>query len=95
MKFPDEPSLLAQSGAKLELAGNREATVDGCGGVLVYTQEVVCIRYGRGVLRFTGRGLSLHSLEARSLIISGYITDIAYAARNSLLPELKQSDDKG
>ncbi|ARP51160.1 MULTISPECIES: YabP/YqfC family sporulation protein [Caproicibacterium] len=91
MRLPEKPSLLVQSGEKLELAGNREATVDGCGGVLEYTQNVVCIRYGHGVLRFVGRGLTLHSLEQHSLIVSGYITEIAYAARGELLTPLPEN----
>ena len=87
MKLPEKPALLAQAGEKLELAGNREATVDGCGGVLEYTEDVVRIRYGRGVLRFLGRGLTLHSLSVRTLVVTGYITEIDYAARGEMLPQ--------
>jgi sporulation protein YqfC len=94
MKFPEKPSLLTQSGEKIEIAGNREATVDGCGGVLEYTQEVISIRYGKGIARFAGRGLALHSLAAHSLVISGYITDIAYASRSEMLPELPKPEQK-
>ena len=86
MKLPEKPVLLAQSGEKLELAGNREATVDGCGGVLEYTEEAVRIRYGRGVLRFLCRGLTLHSLAVKTLVVTGYITEIDYAARGEMLP---------
>lgn len=64
----------AQGGPRLEMCGNRQILVEGCGGVLEYTQEAVRLRYGRLVLRFTGRGLCLHALSARSLTISGWIT---------------------
>lgn len=87
MKLPEKPTLLAQAGEKLELAGNREATVDGCGGVLEYTEEEVRIRYGHGVLRFLGRGLTMHSLAVKTLVVTGYITEIDYAARGDMLPE--------
>jgi hypothetical protein len=93
VKPAQKSSLLVQSGEKMELAGNREATVDGCGGVLEYTHSVVCVRYGRGVLRFSGQGLSLQSLACSSLIISGYITQIAYAARGELLPPLPEKEE--
>ena len=70
--------LLAENGPRIELGGHREATVDGCGGVLEYTEEVVRIRYGRGVVKFSGAGLRLHSLAAKSLILSGKIQKIEF-----------------
>ena len=82
--------LLLQTGARLELAGNREATVDGCSGVLVYTDSDVRVRYGRGILRFCGRGLTLRCLAEHSLIVTGYITGISYAARGELLPPVEE-----
>ena len=77
MRLPWEGAgLLAENGPRMELGGNREATVDGCGGVLEYSDETVRIRYGKVVVRFTGRGLRLHSLTAKSLVVSGWITGI-------------------
>mgnify|MGYP001624279183 CR=1 FL=1 len=61
--------LLAENGPRMELGGRREATVDGCGGVLEYTETVVRIRYGRGVVKFSGE---------RSLILSGEIQKIEF-----------------
>ena len=70
--------LLAENGPRMELGGRREATVDGCGGVLEYTETVVRIRYGRGVVKFSGERLRLHSLAAKSLILSGEIQKIEF-----------------
>lgn len=79
MRIPwEEAGLLAQNGPRMELGSNREATVDGCGGVLEYSGESVRVRYGGGVVRFTGRGLRLHSLAARSLVVSGWIARIEF-----------------
>ncbi len=70
-------SELAMRG-RMELNGNREAVVEGCGGVLEYDETVVRVRTPGQVVRFTGRGLSIRSLTADALVVTGYITGIEF-----------------
>lgn len=43
---------------RIECNANREAVVEGCSGILEYSDETIRLTTGRMVLRFTGRGLS-------------------------------------
>lgn len=62
----------------MELNGNREAVVEGCGGILEYDASVVRVKAGKMILRFTGRGLVIQCLTADSLVVSGFITGIEF-----------------
>ncbi|WBY64548.1 YabP/YqfC family sporulation protein [Thermocaproicibacter melissae] len=62
----------------MELNGNREAVVEGCGGVLEYDETVVRVRTPNHVVRFTGRGLTIRCLTADALVVTGYITGIEF-----------------
>jgi sporulation protein YqfC len=63
---------------RMELNGNREAVVEGCGGVLEYDETVVRIRTPGQVVRFTGRGLTIRCLTEDALVVTGYITGIEF-----------------
>lgn len=62
----------------MEINGNTEVIVEGCGGVLEYDVDVVRIRAGRQIVRFTGRGLVIKCLTADSLVVTGFITGIEF-----------------
>lgn len=62
----------------MELNGNREVIVEGCGGVLEYDSGVVRVKTGKLVARFTGRDLTIKCLTAESLVIEGFITGIEF-----------------
>ncbi|NLJ30377.1 MAG: sporulation protein [Clostridiales bacterium] len=62
----------------MEINGNTEAVVEGCGGVLEYGAESVRVRAGKMVVRFTGRGLTIKCLTSEALVITGFITGIEY-----------------
>ncbi len=64
--------------AHMEINGNREAVVDGCGGVLEYNDGVVRIVMRGKTVRFTGRGLTIRCLTADSLVVTGYLTGIEF-----------------
>lgn len=64
--------------AHMEVNGNREAVVEGCGGVLEYDETVVRVRTPGHVVRFTGRGLTIRCLTADALVVTGYITGIEF-----------------
>ncbi|MVB10611.1 YabP family protein [Caprobacter fermentans] len=75
-------NLLARAGlgmpTHMEINGNTEAVVDGCSGVLEYDSDVVRIRTGKLVVRFTGRGLTIKCLTAESLVVTGFFTGIEF-----------------
>ena len=62
----------------MQINGNTEAVVDGCGGVLEYDTDVVRVRVGRMIVRFSGRGLAIKCLTADSLVVTGFLTGIEF-----------------
>lgn len=70
------PSLL--SGFRLEISGNREAVLEGCGGVLEYSEETIRVRAGKMSVRFSGRGLKIKCLTADSFVVEGYLTGLEF-----------------
>ena len=74
------PEPMLATGSHMELNGNREAIVEGCGGVLEYDGGVVRVKTGRLVAKFSGRNLVIKCLTADSLVIQGYITAIEFTA---------------
>lgn len=71
--------LAAVSGCpKIELVGNREATVDGCRGVAEYGEELVRLNISGGSVCFFGAGLEITRLYANEATVRGYIRNIEF-----------------
>lgn len=63
---------------QIELAGNREAVIDGCQGILEYDEENIKLTTGKMSIRFTGRGLQIKVLTHDSAVIEGFIRNIEF-----------------
>lgn len=72
------PGAMYMGTSHMEINGNREVVVDGCSGVLEYDSDVVRIKTGKQIVRFTGRGLNIKCLTADSLIVEGFLTGIEF-----------------
>ena len=65
-------------GAHIELSSNREATVDGCKGVMEYEECRIKLNIGSGSVTFCGRGLEITNLIGNQAVIAGFITGLEY-----------------
>ena len=65
-------------GARIELLSDREATVDGCRGILSYAADAVRLNVGSGSVTFYGRDLFLKALTDREAILAGRITRVEF-----------------
>lgn len=63
---------------QIELAGNREAVVEGCQGVLEYDENVIKLAAGKMSIKFTGRGLQIKVLTHDSAVIEGFIASMEF-----------------
>lgn len=63
---------------QMQLAGNREAVIEHCGGITSYNDTCVRLEFGKGEIEFTGVDLTLKSMTATSVVVSGYFTSIAF-----------------
>ena len=68
----------ALEGARMEFRGNREAVLEDCRGILEYDTDVVRVRTGKHIVRFTGRNLEIHCMTSDSLVITGFISGVEF-----------------
>jgi len=78
LNVPSLPPSSLLSGFRMEISGNREAVLEGCGGVLEYSEEAIRVRAGKMSIRFTGRNLKIKCLTADSLVVEGYLTGLEF-----------------
>jgi sporulation protein YqfC len=69
--FVDEP--------RIEMTGNREIIIDGCKGVVEYTENNIRISLGESVLSLSGDNLVIQTFDNDVVIIDGMISDIDFA----------------
>lgn len=62
----------------IEISGNTSATIDGCRGVLEYSETQIRVSLGQVSMQMKGRGLTLKCISPTSLIINGFITSVEY-----------------
>ncbi len=62
----------------MEAVGNRQITVEGAAGILLYESRCVKISAGKMVIAFHGRGLRLRCISGSCVEIIGFISNIEY-----------------
>lgn len=65
-------------GAHIELFSNREMVVDGCKGIMEYSDSRICLNIGKGSLTICGSDLQLTSLGLDNAVISGTIVNVEF-----------------
>lgn len=73
------PRSAIAGGTHIELAGNREAFVDGCKGILTYDDNHIRLNTGKLIVSFSGSGLSINALQMEQAIVSGNIAEISFS----------------
>lgn len=68
--FRDEP--------RIEMTGNHEIIIDGCKGVVEYTENNIRISLGESVMSISGDSLVIQSFDNDVVIINGQISDIDF-----------------
>ena len=77
--FDTQPAV--QSGeVQIELSGNREAALDGCQGVLQYEDSVIRVSTGRLIVRFSGSGLCIRTMQQNQILICGTIASVDFTS---------------
>lgn len=63
---------------KLELLFNREITIEGCKGVIDYSDERISLNVDKGIVIIEGSNLCLHSFDENNVIIKGIFTNVGF-----------------
>lgn len=62
----------------IEMLGGGEAVVDGCKGVLEYTEDAIALNAGACVLRFQGKNLTIRAYSENQTEIYGDIRSVEF-----------------
>lgn len=71
-------SEMITSEPRIEMTGNREIIIDGCKGVIEYTENNIRISLGESVMSISGDSLIIQSFDNDVVIITGQISDIDF-----------------
>ena len=72
------PRAALGSCARIELAGNRELTVEGCVGITEYDETTVSMSLGDLTATVHGSGLLIRSFDPHCIAVSGAIMTIEF-----------------
>lgn len=70
--------LEAVGGPSIQLSGNREASVEGCRGVIDYYETQIKLRLPGGTVTFKGANLGIYSLTDTAALIRGQIDSVEF-----------------
>jgi len=73
------PSEILPGVFRIELQETREATVDGCKGILEYKDERIKLKLSNKTVTFAGLNLEIKTFTNERVIISGYIAGIDFS----------------
>ncbi len=74
----DLPQDTVSGYAHTEIVGNREVIVEGCEGVLEYSDTVIALNTGRLTVRICGCELTVISMQNGQAVIKGIVTGVEY-----------------
>lgn len=64
--------------ARIELSGNRRAVVEGCRGIVEYSDGLIRLNTSSGIVRFTGNNLSMSCLTEENAVVEGVILAVEF-----------------
>ena len=76
-KYPDIAALDVTE-CRLELRFNREILIDGCKGVIDYSDQRISLNAEKGIIIIEGVNLSLQTFEDSYAVIVGTFTNIGF-----------------
>lgn len=62
----------------VEISGNREAVVEGCRGVLGYSDTLISLNAGKLIIKISGCELTVVSMQNSQAVVRGVISGIEY-----------------
>lgn len=62
----------------IEMTGNRQITLEGSTGILLYESENIKINTPKMIVSFCGRGLTVRCISSSCVEIEGFITAVEF-----------------
>ncbi len=74
----DLPADTVSGYAHIEMSGNREVIVEGCIGVLEYSEKTIALNTGKLTVKLCGCDMTIISMQGSQAIIKGVITCVEF-----------------
>lgn len=75
----EEPTVAFLPPVRVELLGNRQAVVDGCRGIIEYSDSCIRLSAQGLILKFTGTGLTIKAFTESEAIVAGTILGLEFS----------------
>lgn len=79
VKELEEPSVAFLPPVRVELLGNRQAVVDGCRGIIEYSDSCIRLSAQGLILKFSGTGLEIKAFTESEAIVGGTILGLEFS----------------
>ena len=74
----DLPTDTVSGYAHIEMSGNREIIIEGCRGVLEYSDQRIALNTGKLTVRLCGCDMTILSMQGSQAVIKGVITCVEF-----------------
>lgn len=74
----DLPADTVSGYAHIEMSGNREMIIEGCKGVLEYSDCMIALNTGKLTVRLCGCDMTILSMQGSQAVIKGIITCVEF-----------------
>ena len=75
----EESAVAFLPGVRVEVLSNKQAIVDGCRGIIEYSDTLIRLSADRLILKFTGTDLEIKCLSQQNMVIEGQILSVEYS----------------
>lgn len=73
-----EKQLENPTGTVTEIYNNKKIVIDGCDGIIDFSDEIISIKSGRLKISIVGNRLKIIIFSKYNIVIEGYITSVNY-----------------
>lgn len=79
LAFGDEPQISVANTPQITLSGNKQVQIEGCSGIIDYTETIMKISIKKGFITFIGKGFRVVSFFDNQILFTGEVASIEYS----------------
>lgn len=82
-KFTEEmqlPESAITDSFRIEVRGTSDVIIEGCRGIVEYTQSCIALNLGKNIVRFTGAQLEISSFFESQAILKGTVISMDFSS---------------
>ena len=82
-KFTEEmqlPESAITDSFRIEVTGTSDVIIEGCRGIVEYTQSCITLNLGKNIVRFTGTQLEISSFFETQAILKGTVISMDFSS---------------